>query len=161
MWSLSLFTVVTIFMAVFNNMVSMAFLTFALSGSKKVSQSKVSSQRVGSLTTVCSWSCQRNIQRPLFPTNFLFTFCKPCLSSLFLKELNSNLTSYSTPSRTGIRVRVQLSHKSSSPLFYKSFDFHIFNDRQSNVQNISGSWTNTRKVAVEKDCMQDAFLVGD
>lgn len=99
MWSFSLVTIVTIFIAVFNNVVSIALRTFALSTLSQPSPSSFT----GEMGTVfCPRRCEGDVECPYLPTNSIIPFRKPrhALSSLLLKELYYYLSSL--PSFTSV-----------------------------------------------------------
>lgn len=159
MWSLFRFTVETIFIAVFNNIVSIALRTLARSDVVLVVETPAGTVRL--LTTVCSGRRQCHIQGPLLPANFFLALGEPCLPPLFLKKLNGDLATHARPSRSYIRARIKLSHQGSGPLIYEGFELNVFDHGQSEIQHVSGARANGWEESVEEDGMQDAFVGGD
>lgn len=80
-----------------------------------------------------------------------YSFRKPSLSSLFLEELNSHLSSHASVSRAKIRAGVYFPHQSGGPLINKSFDFDILNIWQGHLENIARLGYNRREETVEEN----------
>ena len=110
MWSFSLFTVVTIFIAAFSSMASIAFLTFALS--KMGCISSCNFKREGCEpsqllhTTLGPWGRQRDVQRPLLPAHLFLRLRKPRLLPPPLEELHGHQAPHPAIPRAHIRTRV-------------------------------------------------------
>lgn len=97
MWSFSLLAVLTIFIAVFRSIVSIALRTFVRSGNL----SACSYYTIGIVCTAfCPRRGKRYIKRPLFPADLFFALREPRFLPPLLEELYRYLSSWSGVSAT-------------------------------------------------------------